>query len=310
MNKSRINVSAINQYARCPYRWWAQYVMDWVPVEEAEPLAFGRLLHEVFELNANGKSMDNALKIIKTKWTDLALNTNDSFENMFRTKAVLKLHELWEALEQWEDHYEWEVPVLEAECPFELDYNDDLTFVGTPDRVGVMDGRIWHIQNRGLNSSTNFGVYIGLARRHYHEHVYAEALSRKYSPRPYGGTLFNLVRKLKYRTGITKNKPEGIVKTLDQMFFQHPMSIDLESPLHKHVMKSVEQWAYKMRQAQVLYELTGEIPAPNEGANGGMWGNSPDVYYRVLVGEIELGDPRYFKKREQRYAVIEGEGFE
>jgi hypothetical protein len=36
--------------------------------------------------------------------------------------------------------------------------------------------------------------------------------------------------------------------------------------------------------------------------NGGMYGNSPDEYFRVLTGEYELDDPRYFKTREDTYA--------
>jgi len=278
--------------------------MDRVPREEPAPFIFGRLLHEVFEKHSKGVSMEKALDLTTTDWQRKASETTDPLEQAVRTGALSQLSDLSEPLTLWEDQYEWEVANLETEEPFEFQYTPSLVLTGRPDRVGLLDNKIWHVQNRGLNSSTNFGVYLGLARRHYHEHVYASYLSQKYKYRQYGGTIFNLVRKLKYRTNITKKNPEGVVKPLSEMFFQHPMVIDLNSDLHHHVMQSVVQWAAKMEEAQHEFFSNGTIPPPNEGANGGMWGNSPDVYYRVLVGEIILEDDRYFKDRIDPYAPV------
>lgn len=306
MNDSvyKVNVSAINQFSRCRFRWWAQFVMNQVPREEAKPLAFGRLLHLVFEEHAKGvMSMQQAIDKWQVEWHNLAMQSTDSFERTVRLEALGQLGELEEALGQWKDAYEFETPVLEAEQPFELAHpkDDSIILVGRPDRCAVMAGKIWHVQNRGLAASINFGIYTELAKRAYHEHTYAEALTRKYPEYPYGGTVFNLVRKLKYRTKITKKNPEGKKKELSEMFFQFPMSIDLKSPLHEHVMDCVLDYAYQMRTAEKEWRDHRTIPSPNESENGGMYHNKPDVFFRVLTGDIELSDPQYFKKRIDPY---------
>jgi hypothetical protein len=90
------------------------------------------------------------------------------------------------------------------------------------------------------------------------------------------------------------------------MFQQVPVAIDLDSPLHEHVMDSIKTHAREMRQARIRWNVHGEVPAPNENMNGGAYGNSPDEYFRVLTGEYELGDPRYFKRREDTYETPEG----
>jgi len=321
MEPYKVNISAVNQFSKCEFRWWAQYVMGWVPKQEPAPLAFGRLLHLVFEGHAQGMSMEQSIQNHMNSWHQKAITTTDSFENSVLLGAISQLDDMSEALVQWKDQYEFEIPVLEVEQRFEIAHplDSSIHLIGRPDRVAVMAGRIWHVQNRGLASSTNFGVYTELAKRHYHEHVYAEALNQKYIEDgkvipyglpglphgmylSYGGTVFNLVRKLKYRTNITKNNPEGQVKPLTEMFYQYPMSIDLNSSLHKHIMECVLEYAGRMREAEYLWNTEGRIPPPNEDANGGKFGNSPDPYFKVLCGEIELGDERYFKQRIDPYA--------
>jgi hypothetical protein len=44
------------------------------------------------------------------------------------------------------------------------------------------------------------------------------------------------------------------------------------------------------------------MPLPNEKLNGGWIGNTIDPYFRVLQGEIDLKDDRWFKDREDTYA--------
>jgi hypothetical protein len=132
--------------------------------------------------------------------------------------------------------------------------------------------------------------------------------------RGYGGTFFNLMRKLKYRTKITKANPLGEVKTYDEMFLQHPMSITVLDPdavtssqsgmLHYNVMECVLKHAHQMRMVRDHWlddPVMDALPAPNEDLNGGPYGNSRDEYFRVLIGEIDLMDDRYFKDREDTY---------
>lgn len=314
MNPYYVNVSAINDFANCRFRWWARWVMNWVPREESPALRFGTLLHEVFESHFIGASMKEAIELCNEDWRKAALTTIDPYERDSRLNALTKLQEFTEPLLLWKDQYTFEATV-EVEEPFEfkLEQYDtsQLILRGRPDRVSIRDGMIWHVQTKGLAPSTNFGVFIDLAKRSYHEHLYAEALYEKYCQSyhnlKYGGTMFNLIRKLKYRTGVTKKKPEGDVKSLSEMFYQHPMTIDLNSNLHRHVMSCIKNYAYEMQQAEKDYYTMDIIPTPNEKMNGGYFGNSPDPYFRVLVGEIELGDLNYFKKREDTYAPTGGD---
>jgi hypothetical protein len=62
-----------------------------------------------------------------------------------------------------------------------------------------------------------------------------------------------------------------------------------------------------MLRVETEWHDSGLIPAPNEGANGGFFHNKPDEYFRVLTGEIELDDDRYFRPRQDTYAAVEEE---
>jgi hypothetical protein len=278
--------------------------MNRVPREDAEPLEFGKLLHVIFEENARGMNMKRAIAKHGHDWYLKSQSSTSPMEAAFSAKIFKQLEDISEALVQWKDQYDFEIPVLETEEPFEIRHPSvpSVAIIGRPDRVAVMQGKLWHIQNRGLNQNTNFGVYIDLAKRHYHEHVYAEALSAKYPDYEYGGTVFNLVRKLKYRTGVTKKNPEGVVKALSELLYQQPMSINLKSDLHIDIMECVAVYALRMKEAEDLWEHKGIIPPPNEDMNGGYWRNKPDLYFRVLTGEITLDDDRYFKDRVDPYS--------
>jgi hypothetical protein len=286
--------------------------MNYVPREEPPALGFGKLLHVVFENHFNGMSMAEAIRTARCEWSSVDDPIN--LETIIRQGALKQLDDLTEPLLQWTDHYPID-QTLEVEEPFAWEIRPGFIIKGRPDRVVTIDNRVYHMQNRGLAPAVNFGLYTELAKRHYHEHVYAEALAKKYCDVlsngdilhdkcfKYGGTLFNLVRKLKYRTKVTKAKPEGEVKKLSEMFFQHPMSIDLRGPLHAHVMESLWKHILGMKDTEEMWRDFKDIPAPNEFMNGGLYGNRMDEYTRVLTGEIELGDPHWFKPREDTYAV-------
>lgn len=309
-----VNVSEVQQWMRCPFRWWAGWVMNKVPVGSSQPLEFGKLIHRIFEDYHTMKTPDMLVAISRARidWINqmenaglLGLGISDIAVG---TKVLKQLDDMTEALVQWHDIYTFDIVCLEAEVPFELELGDGIIARGRPDRVAVRDGLLWHVQHKALAAGTNFAIFTDLAKRSYHEHLYAKALWAKYKGkfRGYGGTQFDLIRKLKYRTKITKANPLGECKEYKEMFQQMPMSVDLESPLHHHVMDSLKYHIQSMRRARAEWRSFGIIPAPNENMNGGMYGNSPDAYFRVLTGEIELDDPRYFMEREDTYTTPEG----
>jgi hypothetical protein len=158
---------------------------------------------------------------------------------------------------------------------------------------------LWHWQNRGLASSINFGTYTELAKRHLHEGIYAWAMRKKYPDIPYGGTGFNLMRKLKYRGVPTKKCPEGaILHGPSEIFFQDlvPYTPERSNDMLRSVLWNVQEMRRVREEAQ-----HGRLPAPNERMNGGYYGNTPDPFFKVLEGEWELEDDRYFKNREDMY---------
>jgi hypothetical protein len=107
-----------------------------------------------------------------------------------------------EALTHWQDLFSID-ETLEVETPFEFVHPDDSSIVvrGRPDRVVVSMGRIFHMQHRSLAAGRNIAQYTEPAKLDMHELVYAYHLRTKYAAKglSYGGTIFNIIRKLKYR---------------------------------------------------------------------------------------------------------------
>jgi hypothetical protein len=297
MNEPYIaNCSSVAAFEKCRFRWICAWVLNRVPRQEPAALSEGKILHLIFEDFLTGRA--------PTMFDAVGARIAQAKHEGAPEKAIEGLMDRADALAQWADQYEWEIPVLEVEEAFEIVHPMDPRFRlrGRPDRVGVMQGQLWHVQNRGLAAATNFGQYIELATRHRHEHTYAVALSQKYPQYPYGGTLFNLVRKLKYRTNV--GKKNEAVKTLSQMFFQHPMVIDLKGDLHDHVMRSLLKHMEAMKQTEDDFRNWGIVPPANESMNGGFNGSTIDPYFRVLTGKVDLADDTLFKDRDDLYAPL------
>jgi hypothetical protein len=300
-----VNISSVNDFAACRFRWLCRWVLNRVSIHDSVPLAFGSLGHAIFEDVHKGLgSMKEVIQSRRAIAHEQMMSEMDSFNREVGQKAIQTLDDLTEALVLWKDGYEIESD-LEIEQPFEFELMPGVILRGRPDRVSVMDDSIWHIQHKFLAAGTHFGIFTDLAKRSYHEHSYLEALHLKYPKYKVGGTLFDLIRKLKYRTNV--GKKNEATKTYEEMFFQFPMAINLESPLHQHVMDSIRSHVVEMQLVEENYRVSGMIPAPNEGANAGYFHNKPDDYFRVLVGEIQLDDSRYFRERIDTYTQTEEE---
>jgi len=305
----RVNVSSIQDFMQCRFRWWCKWVMNRTPLNEMPALGAGKLLHLIFENAFNGKDISQSATIWCSEYRRI-IDTLHPLAQAGQLKALQTVEDLTEALPLWCDTFPYD-EVLEVEEPFEWEHNGIL-WRGRPDRtVLVGKNRIWHTQNRGLAPSMNFGTYTRLMKRHYHEHLYGEYLQQKYRKvlkRPklkFGGTVANLVRKLKYRTNV--GKKNEATKTAAEMFWQGAVSIEIDSPLHMAVMMAMEQHVRDMQYVEHRWRDHNEVPAPNEKMNGGFSGSSEDPYYKVLIGEIGLDDDNVFKAREDTYAVQETE---
>lgn len=302
----RINISALKQYQRCPYRWWAMYVMNRVPLITPAALDGGKIYHRAFErYEDHGEGHPLSLR------EALAAECADFREKMklepeacqpTLEKAVVTFEDVIEAMDLHEDRFEVS-KVLEVEQAHE--WYDDVTgimWIGRPDKLAVTAGRLWHWQRRGLASNKNLRTYVRLQNRSYHEHLYAEMAVARYPKYrgKYGGTIFDLLSKKKFRTYVGTKREQ--TKTAEEMFYQQPMSIDLNSHLHYDVMGTMRDWGQQMVSALRAWDHDGTIPPPNDEQNGGFSGSSEDPYFKVLMGEATLDDPTIFKAREDQYA--------
>jgi hypothetical protein len=301
-----VNISSVQDFMQCRYRWVRKWVDNRVPRDSGRALTFGKLLHLVFEEHlANGMPMEQAIDVHSSAYREaVTALADDDPERRTALEAVDDLAAYREPLSMWQDHYPV-MPAFEVEQAFEVPHPLDPSIIlrGRPDRVAPMWGKLFHVQNRSLGQGVNFGLYCELAKRHLHEHVYAYALQQKYPSIPYGGTLMNLLRKLKYRGVPTKKDPEGkVLHGVNELLWQG--IVEINPARTTEMLRNVLYWATEMRKTEHDYRAHGVIPPPNEKLNGGPFGNSMDPYFRVLEGEIALDDDAYFKNREDMYAPL------
>jgi hypothetical protein len=278
--------------------------MNRVPRGGATALDAGKLLHVIFEDHfQNSVPLHDAGKFHLSQYKEQIPNLT-GLDLKTATEAAEIIDDMLDAFPLWEDKYAFD-EILEVEKPFSIvlpEFSKEIEWLGRPDVMGIYQNKLWHRQNRGLAQGMNFGTYLNLAKRHYHEHLYAEYAMQAYKkPRKkYGGTIFNLVRKLKYRTNVGKKNEK--TKTAAEMFFTMPMSVNVDSSLHKSVMQAMVQHVEEMRWRISRWNAAQEIPAPNEKMNGGYGGNAEDPYFLVLIGAKKLSDDTLFMDREDLYA--------
>jgi len=306
MKTRRVNVSMVKKFVQCPFRWWCEYVKQRVPIATAPALDAGRVLHHIFERHfRDGEALIDASRAECESFRALIPTAHASAQpNLFKSIEVIE--DLQEAFPLWVDKFKAD-RILAVEEAYEMQdpVMKNVLWIMAPDAEVTKSKYLYHRQNRGLAQSVNFGQYSRLMNRHWHEHLYAEGLTEKWltSKRlkgyKYGGTHVNLVRKLKFRTNVGKKNEE--TKSAEEIFYQQTIFISLDDPLHKSVMAALRYHTRRMIRALREWENDGLIPAPNDDENGNYAGNSEDIHFRLLIGEIKIDDPRYFKDREDPY---------
>jgi hypothetical protein len=216
-------------------------------------------------------------------------------------KAHNELKGLVEPLTLWKDAFPIQ-ETLEAELPFETSILEGLLkFQGRPDRVVVLHDKVFHFQHKTLGGSKSLATFLAIAPRNLHENLYADWLSKLYYPRPYGGTIYNVVRKLKYRS---TSKSKEILHTPEEMFGQFPIPISKESM--NEAVKHLTVVAHAMIETAESYASGYFVPS-NRHFDSGYYGNSLDPYVAVMTGEASLDDERLFQDRKDPYAKEESE---
>jgi hypothetical protein len=143
-------------------------------------------------------------------------------------------------------------------------------------------------------------LYRNLARWDMHELLYAWALAQKYPERPYGGTLFNIMKKVQYRGKPTKKDPEGkILRPISEILWQFPVTMTKD-----RIQRCLDDlvWTAEEMERTVEDITQGREPAINRNLNAGYFGNSFDPYVDVFDGRVDLMDNTKFKDREDPYA--------
>jgi len=282
--------------------------MDRVPRIGNVALEFGKLLHVIFEIHFRGHPMPEAIRRGRAMWEILAEQCTSESERLAVRDAVEVLDTFREPLSYWQDRFPIE-RTLEVETPFLIHhpYAEEIQIKGRPDRMAVCYGKLFHVQNRSLAGSKNIGLYSELATEDMHELLYAWAMTKKYPDIPYGGTIYNLLRKLRYRSAPTKAHPEGKQqRALSELLVQQAIPImpaAQERALHDVV------WIAGEMERTIKRAAEGILPARNRELDGGWFGNSRDPYWPVITGQATLADEALYKNRDDPYArsVMEGE---
>lgn len=288
-----VSVSSVKAYQQCPARWLMRFHLKRVPRRTPAALTVGKMFHSAMEYHLNGDTKAGALERV----------TNESL-GLLDAKAAEEWLSLGTAFGFWHDLHKIEA-TLEVEQPFSehLSYypahvNNNL--IGRPDRVVLLYGKVWHLQNRTLAASKNVGLYLDTARRNLHELAYAWALKKKYPQYEYGGTIFNIIRKLKLvgKNGKVLHDPkELMVQEL----------VPINAGQVETAIDDIRRVAGLMYEDVLQYHRTKQLPIQNRDMDSGMFGSAKDPYFEVLMGNASLDDDELFMPAEERYATQEGE---
>jgi len=285
-----ISVSSIQDYQADRLRWCFKWVENRVPLRVPQALEVGKVLHKAFEAAFTlGTNVGHELEKLLPPSGTLLLEESER-------KADQELRGLIEPLTLWEDHFPIE-KTLEVEQPFEFTTEAGIPFRGRPDRVAVVFGKVFHIQNKSVGAAVDPGTYIRLAQRNMHELLYGRHLRTKYADYEYGGTLYNIVRKLQYRTR-AKGKDNAIINPTSKMFLQTVIGLDDEQA--SIARRDLAILSVEMDRTADRY-LAGEMPPSTRKADSGPFGNGTDAYLPVLLGETSLEDPSLYTDREETY---------
>jgi len=294
---THISVSSITDFQNDRLRWVYKWLENRVPRSVPQALITGKIVHKSFENGFNnntGPSVELAKLLVPFEGSILMDREQKSYDEL---KGMV------EPLSFWKDQF----PItrtLEVEEPFEYPLPNGLIFQGRPDRVVEVFGKVMHVQNKTIGAARDIGQFITLARRNLHELLYGEYLSRKYPTMPYGGTIYNIIRKLKYRgKTVTKAEPLGkILNTPESMFMQTVIGLDEKAM--EQARADLHSIATDMLETTMKYYHGVTIPS-NRSLDGGIYGNHIDPYTLVMMGEASLEDDSLFMDREQTYAVAE-----
>jgi hypothetical protein len=187
-------------------------------------------------------------------------------------------------LGSWTSQYEVETIAVEQVLDKQLPGSAHILY-GTPDRVVRWQGQFWHVQNRTLSATTPIAPYLRAASLNMHELAYAWLISQ-HGMTPYGGTLFNIIRKLKLIGAKGK-----ALHTPEECFVQEfiPLSAARIRDCLAEITRAADQMAF--------YAADPPQSLCTESCILGRFGNKLCAYFDVCNGDAALSDDSMYEDK-------------
>lgn len=293
-----ISVSDIQAFQRCPLRWCFATLDGRVPRRVPTAFRTGSLIHTAFQ---SYFGIEVAPGGLGDHLRDLLPDT--TLLDEYETKAVNECRGLVEPLNFWTDFY----PVtetLEVEEAHSWQLDNGLIFHMRPDRVVMVNDYMFHMQHKTMAASRNIATFLDVAARSMHELLYYHGLNQKYPGVKNGGTIYNIVRKLKYKSS-AKGKRFGIILHEPHEFFCQQV-VPISQNLVDEALYDLNSVSNEMQHVASGYGM-GIRPASNHAQDEDMFSKGTDPYFEVLMGRASLDDDLLFMDREDRYSTKEVE---
>ncbi len=292
---THISVSSMQHFQDDPLTWCYTWLDNRVPRSSGAAVSTGRFVHKAFEayFKEGGRVGDHLASILAP--IDPRYLTDRA------GKAFAGAERLIEPLNLWEDRY----PITETlavEEPFERTLYNGLIFQGRPDRVVVCYDKVWHFQHKTLAASRNPNTFIELSKHSFHELLYADHLRSQFANREYGGSIFNVIRKVKYRSEAKGPKYGTILNDVDKMFMQRHINLDpVEIMRAKYDMDLLAEQMLRTAEAYIGESVPRCTPPRNRHFDSGYYGTGINPYLPVILGDTTLDDDSRYMDRQDQY---------
>lgn len=292
LNELVLTCTDIKRFRMDPWRYFAQTQFN--SIERAIPLDIGSLWHSFCEARVRGATLAQA----QEQMNDALETTVLGLLGTKGTAAATKFRGQGKILLAASEH--WEVPpcdeVLAIEEAIEVPLGlipgttCKLTLNIRPDLVIRVNGSLWHEQHRTLDKGVTMALYQRTAVRDITERLYHVGLKHRFPEEDVIGTRFDVLRKL---------RPESIHAAPRSALGR--FEVVMEQPLIESAIRQLKGGI-----AKAIYLMRMGIIEiwDNDDLDRGKFGNSEDAFFKVLSGECELDDARYFEPVKDRYAEL------
>ncbi|MBS3784934.1 MAG: PD-(D/E)XK nuclease family protein, partial [Anaerolineae bacterium] len=186
-----LNVSRLDDYARCPMFYYWRHEAKKVPPRRAA-LGFGTSIHEPIATWYQTFEID---KVLTKFWETFEAQEGLDPELGTYGERLVKGY----CLHWADDPDQFEIEAVEQRLVADLENEHiGLRLVGRPDliaRTRIGRDRLWHIQHKTCAANTSYGRYVAAYNLNWHERAYA-VLGRA-NGFDIQGTVLNLIRKTK-----------------------------------------------------------------------------------------------------------------